>query len=171
MQNITPTAGKRVRERFLVLWGGNTVSGLKCAIGPATTFRSVGSILRLGPRWQEAARFRDGQWHSRKTGGRFQYLWTETPSLLRLENPATGQSMTVGTYDMIGVLRNTIYAERENSRPVVMLDERTGLWHTVDDDRRWPELTVQPVTQPAWPVDILAQLPAPGFPWPEAAVH
>ncbi len=163
--------GKRVRERFLLMWGGNTISGLQCAIGPATSFRSVGPSLRLGPRGQEAARFRDGQWMSRKTGGRFQYLWTEAPLILRLENPIAGQSLTIGTFGMIGVLRNTIFAERENSRAVATLDERTGLWQTAGDDRKWPELSLQPVTSTPWPADILAHLPKANIAWGEVAVH
>ena len=170
MQQITSTTGKRVREQFLLMWGGNTISGLQCAIGPATSFRSVGPSLRLGPRGQEAARFRDGQWMSRKTGGRFQYLWTEATSLLRLENPLTRQSLTLGTFGMIGVLRNTIFAERENSRQVAMLDERTGLWHTGSDERKWPELTLQPVSSTPWPAEILSHLPAASIAWSETAV-
>lgn len=161
MQNITPSGATRVRERFFVMWGKNAVCGLQCALGPATTFRSVGTSLRIGPRGKEAARLRDGLWLNRKTGGRFQCLWTEIPALVRLEDPLAGHSITLGTFDMIGVLSNTIYAERENSRAIATLDEKTGLWHTPQDDRRWPELTVQAAINVGdWHAEVLAQLPS-----------
>jgi hypothetical protein len=128
--------------------------------------------MRLGPRGKEAVRFRDGLWLSRKTGGRFECLWTEVPSLVRLEDPISRQSITLGTFDMIGVLCNTIYAERENSRAVATLDEKTGLWHTSKDDRKWPELIVQAaVNLGDWPAELLAQLPASSMGFSEALAH
>ncbi len=171
MQDVTPK-GSRVRERYLVMWGGNLVCGLQCAIGPATKFRSVGPSLRLGPRGQEAARYRDGMWISRKTGGRFPCLWMESTALLRLENPLNGQSLTLGTFPMFGVLANTVYAERENSHAVATLDEKSGLWHTSRDQRQWPDLTVQPATHVGdWPADLLAKLPASSAEWCQALPH
>jgi hypothetical protein len=154
------------------MWGKNAVCGLQCALGPATSFRSVGASLRLGPRGKEAVRFRDGLWLSRKTGGRFQCLWTEIPSLVRLEDPLARQSITLGTFDMIGIFGNTIYAERENSRAVATLDEKTGLWRTPHDNRNWPELTLQAaINLSDWPAEILAQLPASTLSFPETVAR
>ncbi|HVU87802.1 MAG TPA: hypothetical protein VHD36_10815 [Pirellulales bacterium] len=157
---IAKPRGSRGRERYLVMWGGNVVCGLQCAVGPAQSFRSVGPSLRLGPRGQEAARYRDGLWINRKTGGRFPCLWIETASLLRLENPLNGQSLTLGTFGMIGVMGNTVYAERENSHAVATLNERSGLWETCRDQRAWSDLTVQPAASVGgWPAGVFAELP------------
>lgn len=146
-----------VRERYLLLWGSNAVSGLQSAVGPATSFRAEGPILRAGPRGKETARFRDGIWYHRKTGAYFHLLWTESGTLVRLEDSATGETHVVGTFDMIGVLRNVVYADREYSRPVVSFDEQTGLWSVPHSDRQWPEAVLLPVPPATWPLELIMQ--------------
>lgn len=146
MHDATTEENSSARERFLIVWGKNQVGGLQCAFGPATTFRSVGPSLRLGSHGEEVARFYDGLWINVRTGGCFPCLWTETSSLLGLENPTTNQSLTLGTFAMIGVMGNTVYVERENSRAVATLDERGGFWRTSQDERKWPDLTLRPAS-------------------------
>ncbi len=145
------------RERYLLLWGSNAISGLQSAVGPATTFRAEGPTLRAGPRGKETARFHDGVWHHRKTGAYFHLLWTEAATLVRLEDSATGERLVIGTFEMIGVLRNVIYADREYSRPVVSYDELSGLWTVPHHERQWPEVVLMPVPPASWPLEVFMQ--------------
>jgi hypothetical protein len=141
------------------MWGTNAATGMQIPIGPATVFRAVGPSLRLGPRGKEAVLFHNGLWVRRKVGGRFPMLWTEVSAALRLENPTTGAFQALGTVDMIGVVRNVIYADRENSRPVAILDENSGLWRASNDDQGWPELVILPVAAPNWSIELLENPP------------
>jgi hypothetical protein len=159
VQGDESTASRGTRERFLLMWGTNAATGMQTPIGPATVFRAVGPSLRLGPRGKEAALFHNGLWVRRKIGGRFPMLWTEVSTALRMENPMTGAFQALGTVDMIGVVRNVIYADRENSRPVAILDENTGLWRSNNDGQHWPELVILPVAAPNWSIELLENPP------------
>jgi hypothetical protein len=146
------------RQRYLLMWAANPAEGSQAAIGPATVIRAIGPSLRLGPRGQEVAHFRNGLWLRRKIGGRFSLLWTETFTTVRFEDPLTGNSLAVGPFDMVGFVCDTIYTDRENSRPAACLDESSGRWRSSVDGALWPEVVLMPAPRPALAFDDLYAL-------------
>jgi hypothetical protein len=146
--NISAANGQ-ARERFLLMWAANPADGSQTVIGPATIFRAVGPSLRLGPRGLETAHFRNGLWRRRKIGGRFSLLWTEAVTEVRFEDPSTGSNLVVGPFEMVGFVCNTIYVDRERSRPVACLDESTGKWRSCADGSLWPEVVLEPTPRAA----------------------
>ncbi|HEY1602212.1 MAG TPA: hypothetical protein VGG64_21600 [Pirellulales bacterium] len=133
-----------VRERYLLMWAGNPASGTQTVLGPATVYRAIGSSLRMGPKELEAACFRNNLWCRRKIGGQFSLLWTETPTIVHLEDSSNGQRCALGTFEMVSMICDTLYVDREHSRQMARLDESVGKWRSMSDGTLWPELVLLP---------------------------
>ena len=132
------------RDRYLYLLAGNPTLGSQSVIGPAHAIRLAGPSLRLDREGNHVAIFRDGQWQRRNIGGRFSLLWTECGTALDFENPATGSRVALGTFDMVGIVGDTIHVDREHSRPAAVLDQQSGLWRCCTSGTLWPEIVLRP---------------------------
>jgi hypothetical protein len=109
----------------------------------------------------DAAAYLDGAWFCPSSNRSFGVLWAEHDSVLRFEDPATGQSAALGPFDMIGLVDNMLYVNREHSRAVARLDEKTRRWFALDTGIWWPQIIIMPAPAPAfrlehiWPtVDV-----------------
>jgi hypothetical protein len=149
------TSNGKARERFMLMWAANPADGSQAVIGPATVFRAVGPSLRLNLTAQETAYFHNGLWCRRKIGGRFSLLWTESLTTIRFEEPCTGSHVSIGPFEMVGFVGDTIYVDREHSRAAACLDESSGRWRACADGALWPELTLQPAPRAALPGEVL----------------
>ena len=136
--------GRSGRVPFLLMRTANPADGSESVIGPATVFRAVGGSLRFGPAGQEAAYFRDGLWRRRNIRQRFSLLWTEACTDVRMENTSTGERLEIGTFEMVGIVCDMIYVDREHSQPIACLDETSGQWRYCRDGTLWPEVVLLP---------------------------
>ena len=143
--------GRNGRQPFLLMWTSNPADGSQSVIGPATAFCAVGGSLRSGPSDQEVAYFRDGLWRRRNILRRFSLIWTEASTLVQLENPSTGETLAIGTFEMVGIVCDMIYVDREHSRPIACLDERSGQWRYSRDGTLWPAVVFLPSPRMALP--------------------
>jgi len=149
----TRTSRGDAEEQFPGMWVGHSPDGLVAVIGPAEEFRAVGGNLHLGDARREVARFRDEAWHRCDAAHSFSVIWTEAETGARFENPATGDSLALGVFEMVGIVGRMIYVEREHSRPIAFLDEAAGAWRSLIDGRLWPELVFLPIPSTSGRVD------------------
>jgi hypothetical protein len=148
---------RRKREPFLLMLASNPAESSESVLGPAKVFRAVGASLRLGPATQEVAYFRDGRWRVQNVRRHFSLLWTEASTIVQLENPSTGESLELGTFEMVGILCDTMYGGREHSQPIASLDERSGQWRSCADGSLWPEMVLLPSPRVPFPWDRLSR--------------
>jgi hypothetical protein len=102
---------------------------------------------------RDAATYHEGTWVCHASNRSFNVMWAEHEALLRCEDPATGQSATLGPFDMIGMLNHTIHVNREHSRDVARLDETTRKWIILESGLSWPQLVILPAPAPTFRIE------------------
>ncbi len=152
---------RKANGRSLLIWTG-AGRGQGSIIGPATSFRLVGPSLRNERTGREVAAYHEGTWFCRPTNRSFSVMWAEHETLVRCQNPATGQTAMFGPFDMIGLVDNMIYVNREHSHGLARLDEATRQWKTLDDKTAWPEIVLLPAPAPAFQLEQI---------WPSVGVE
>lgn len=126
-----------------MIWMENPINGAQTVAGPATGFLIRGSSLFASTSRNEIARFQRGCWCRRKSRGHFSLLWTDVLTSLSFQDQATGDSLELGHFEMVGVVCDTIHVDRENSREVARFDESSGQWRATADGRFWPEIVIR----------------------------
>jgi len=150
--------GKSIGRSMLIWTGAGPGQG--SIIGPANSFRFVGASIRDGRGGQEVASFCDGVWFCRPTKRSCSVMWVEHDSTIHFEDPKTGQGTVLGPFDMIGLVDDTIYVNREHSRGVAQLNHETGHWNLLDTGVSWPEIVLKPAPTPPfrlehiWPTEF-----------------
>ncbi|MBI2824222.1 MAG: hypothetical protein HYX69_06010 [Planctomycetia bacterium] len=140
-------------EQFMLMWIEAPEERSQTLIGPARSFRAAGVSLRQEPDGRQIATFRRGAWTHGGAKSDCRLLWTEMRTIVRFEDPATGDSISCGPFDMVGVVDGTMHVDREHSRPLARLDEDAGAWRMCEDETVWPVALLLPAPHIAFPVE------------------
>jgi len=139
----------KTSKRSLLIWA-TAGRGQESTIGPASAFRLVGPSMRTDRDDHEAAAYQQGAWYCPTSNRSFGVLWSEYDAVLRFEDPTTGHSAPLGPFDMIGLVDNMLYVNREHSKAAAKLDERTRKWCAIDTGIWWPQIVISPAPPPAF---------------------
>lgn len=138
----SPSARGGARQNALTMWIGRANDGQPSQLGSATEFRVVGENLCHGADQQIVARYSDGTWHCAVSDHFCTAIWSEARTAIRFENRTTGDRYELGVFEMIGIVGNMVYVEREQSRPIAFLD--AAAWRSLIDSRSWTEVVFLP---------------------------
>lgn len=96
------------------------------SVGPAPRFRVVGRSLQMGPRADEFASYRDGQWSS--DGRVFAVLESETPTLVQFEGGQLSAPEVFGPFDTVQITNGEVRWGPGIHQVLAVFVEETETW-------------------------------------------
>jgi hypothetical protein len=95
-------------------------------LGPAPRFRLEGRSLQFGPRNDELAVYRGGQWQS--AGSSFPVLESESPTLIHFEQGEMRHPVMRGPFPAVQVANGVIRWGSAAHQVVAVFDDATDTW-------------------------------------------